>query len=570
MRRRFLFVSLLITTLGILLFTVLMTNVFYGNTESEANRQLKIYSNFFDAEQPFDEASASAFSERLNGARVTYLDPQGNILADSAGEALAGESREDRPEVFAAFAEGEGYSARKSATLGQSMFYYCVRLDEPVSVGGTQTEGCYLRIGIAASSEAGVFLETLPSLIFFLLLDILCCLIFAWIATNALLRPVEDLTKSFAVGGAPVRSKYPELQPLAKMMNDMTDEIGEKVARVKEDRRLEALILDSMEHGIVIFRTPYDVILLNKTASRLLGCEPNEPVNYFIEDSEIAAIIAAGEAASVTRRIDGRDYSLRFTFQENTRVLLITDVTEAMAAARSKNDFIANVTHEMNTPLTNIRGFAELIESGVLPAARVGSAAHTIIKQSDRLANLIRSIINFSAIDSDELPDYEVDLSELLRETLASFEPKFSKKNIALTAEIAEGIKVQSRRERLVEIVNNLVSNGIRYNKEGGTLTVRLEGGDAPRLTVADTGVGLSEEDKTRIFDRFYTVDKSHGGTGGGFGLGLAIVKKLCKRAGWKLSVESELGKGTTFSIEFCPKKDGPSAAGNNAAGRGN
>ena len=530
MRKRFLLASVLITTLGILLFTVLMTNVFYGNTENEANRQLKIYSNFFDAEQPFDEASASAFSERLNGARVTYLDPLGNILADSAGEALAGESREDRPEVIAAFAEGEGYSSRKSATLGQSMFYYCVRLDEPVSVGGTPTEGCYLRIGIAASSEAGVFLETLPSLIFFLLLDILCCLIFAWIATSALLRPVEDLTKSFAMGGAPVRSKYPELQPLAKMMNDMTDEIGEKVARVKEDRRLEALILDSMEHGIVIFRTPYDVILLNKTASRLLGCEPNEPVNYFIEDSEIAAIIAAGEAVSVTRRIDGRDYSLRFTFQENTRVLLITDVTEAMAAARSKNDFIANVTHEMNTPLA-------------------------LIKQSGRLANLIRSIINFSAIDSDELPDYEVDLSELLRETLASFEPKFSKKNIALTAEIADGVKVQSRRERLVEIVNNLVSNGIRYNKEGGTLTVRLEGGDAPRLTVADTGVGLSEEDKTRIFDRFYTVDKSHGGTGGGFGLGLAIVKKLCKRAGWKLSVESELGKGTTFSIEFCPKQ---------------
>ncbi len=555
MRKRFLLASVLITTLGILLFTVLMTNVFYGNTENEANRQLKIYSNFFDAEQPFDEASASAFSERLNGARVTYLDPLGNILADSAGEALAGESREDRPEVIAAFAEGEGYSSRKSATLGQSMFYYCVRLDEPVSVGGTPTEGCYLRIGIAASSEAGVFLETLPSLIFFLLLDILCCLIFAWIATSALLRPVEDLTKSFAMGGAPVRSKYPELQPLAKMMNDMTDEIGEKVARVKEDRRLEALILDSMEHGIVIFRTPYDVILLNKTASRLLGCEPNEPVNYFIEDSEIAAIIAAGEAVSVTRRIDGRDYSLRFTFQENTRVLLITDVTEAMAAARSKNDFIANVTHEMNTPLTNIRGFAELIESGSLPPERVTSAAHTIIKQSDRLANLIRSIINFSAIDSDELPDYEVDLSELLRETLASFEPKFSKKNIALTAEIADGVKVQSRRERLVEIVNNLVSNGIRYNKEGGTLTVRLEGGDAPRLTVADMGVGLSEEDKTRIFDRFYTVDKSHGGTGGGFGLGLAIVKKLCKRAGWKLSVESELGKGTTFSIEFCPKQ---------------
>ena len=110
-----------------------------------------------------------------------------------------------------------------------------------------------------------------------------------------------------------------------------------------------------------------------------------------------------------------------------------------------------------------------------------------------------------------------------------------------------------SRRERLLEIVNNLVSNGIRYNKEGGSLSVRLSGGEVPVLTVCDTGVGLSEEDKDRIFDRFYTVDKSHNGAGGGFGLGLAIVKKLCRRAGWKLSVESELGKGTTFRIEFYP-----------------
>ena len=110
-----------------------------------------------------------------------------------------------------------------------------------------------------------------------------------------------------------------------------------------------------------------------------------------------------------------------------------------------------------------------------------------------------------------------------------------------------------SRRERLLEIVNNLVSNGIRYNKEGGSLSVRLSGGEVPVLTVCDTGIGLSEEDKDRIFDRFYTVDKSHNGAGGGFGLGLAIVKKLCRRAGWKLSVESELGKGTTFRIEFYP-----------------
>ena len=226
-----------------------------------------------------------------------------------------------------------------------------------------------------------------------------------------------------------------------------------------------------------------------------------------------------------------------------------------MAAARSKNEFIANVTHEMNTPLTSIKGFAELISSGTVPPDRAQGMAKTIIKQSDRLANLIRSIINFSAIDSDELPDYEVDVSELIGELIGAFEPKLRKKDIALRLDIEQGVKVMSRRERLVEILNNLISNGIRYIKEGGSLDISLRGGASPRLTVRDTGIGLSEEDKARIFDRFYTVDKSHNGAGGGFGLGLAIVKKLCRRAGWTLKVDSKLGEGTAFTVEFCPKK---------------
>ena len=169
-----------------------------------------------------------------------------------------------------------------------------------------------------------------------------------------------------------------------------------------------------------------------------------------------------------------------------------------------------------------------------------------------------RSIINFSAIDSDELPDYEVDLSELLQEIVPLFEPKIEQKSLHLALTAESGVRVWSRRERLLEIVDNLVSNGIRYNKEGGELRITLTGGECPRLCVADTGLGIAPADKARIFERFYTVDKSHNGAGGGFGLGLAIVRKLCRRAGWKLSVESDLGKGTAFTIDFGapPKKE--------------
>ena len=547
MRRRILLVSLLVSVVGLVLLSVLFTELYYSGAISQAEGQLKIYMNVFEDEyDPAAEADAEAerLSELFGGARITLFSPDGSVLADTQSD--TSENHAAREEFTEALESGEGFAVRSSSTLGTNMIYYCRAFP---AEGDVQ----YLaRIAVPVSSEVAVFTDAIPTLIWFILVDVLVCLLIAWLATSFILRPVERLTKAAATsGGKEVQTEYSELAPIAKMMNDMNAEINDKMAKMKEDQRLEKLILGSMEHGIVIFRSADDVILINKTAARLLDYEQNEPVRAFTEDREIADILAAREPASVYRKLEGRDYNLRFTFKEQSSVLLITDVTESMAAARSKNDFIANVTHEMNTPLTSIRGFAELIAEGGIPPERIPGVAKTIIKQSDRLSNLIRSIINFSAIDSDELPDYEVDLTELVRETISSFEPKLSQKNISLKLDIANGVRVMSRRERLLEIFNNLVSNAIRYNKEGGTLTVTLTGGEHPALSVADTGVGIAEEDKDRIFDRFYTVDKSHNGGGGGFGLGLAIVKKLCKRAGWKLSVESELGVGTEFKIEF-------------------
>ena len=545
-------VSLLVSVVGLVLLSVLFTEMYYNGAISQAEGQLKIYMQVF-AEEYDGSAEAEGEAERisslLGGARVTLFSPDGSVLADTQSD--TSENHAEREEVSEALEHGEGFAVRSSSTLGMNMIYYCKAFPE-----GGETQ--YLvRIALPVSSEVSVFTDAIPTLLWFVLIDILICLFIAWMATSFILRPVERLTKEAATsGGKEVKTDYSELKPIAKMMNDMNAELNERIAKMKEDRRIEKLILGSMEHGIVIFRSAEDVILINKTAAHLLDYEQNEPIRSFTEDREIADILAANEPASVYRKIEGRDYNLRFTFKEHSSVLLITDVTESMAAARTKNDFIANVTHEMNTPLTSIRGFAELIAEGGIPPERIPGVAKTIIKQSDRLSNLIRSIINFSAIDSDELPDYEVDLTELVRETISSFEPKLSQKNIALKLDIASGVKVMSRRERLLEIFNNLVSNGIRYNKEGGTLTVTLTGGEHPALAVADTGVGIAEEDKTRIFDRFYTVDKSHNGGGGGFGLGLAIVKKLCKRAGWKLSVQSELGVGTEFSIQFNPPKE--------------
>lgn len=552
MRKRILLVTLLVSVLGIVLLSVLFSDVFYRQSIEAVNGQLQIYMDVYAAERqddPLDGAGAEAFAAELRGVRVTFLSADGAVLGDSETDASAMENHASREEVAEALASGEGSAVRDSATLGYDSVYYCRAFER-------EGQTYLVRLATQADSGIAIFVDALPTVLLLLAVDILVCLLVAWLATSFILRPVEKLTRAAASsGGKEVHTPYPELQPLAKMMNDMNAEIGAQLARIREDRSIEKLVLNSMEHGIVIFRSDEDVLLINRTARYLLGYEKNEPIACFAEDAEIAAVLAAGEPAALARRIGEREYSFRFTFEKPANVLLITDMTDIMAAARSKNDFIANVTHEMNTPLTSIRGFAELIGAGAIPPEKLAGVADTIIRQSDRLSRLIRSIINFSAIDSDDLPDYEVDLTEVVRELAGNFEPSLRQKGISFTLEAEEGVKVLSRRERLVEILNNLISNGIRYNKEGGSLTVRLAGGASPVLSVSDTGIGISKENQSRIFDRFYTVDKSHNGGGGGFGLGLATVKKLCRRAGWKLSVESEEGVGTTFTIEFCPKK---------------
>ena len=538
MRKRILWVSLLITIVGLLVFSLVSTNIYYANSVEYGKEHLSTFMNFYDRElYPPDETGAERFSAALDGARVTFMALDGDVLADSEKGDVT-QNHSDREEVIAALKDGRGFAVRKSQTLGENSIYLCQKFDDLL-----------VRVSISASSQWAVFADAVPTLVWFAVADVAVCLLFTWLATGFFLKPVERLTEQAAkTGNTDIKTSYAELKPLADIMSDMNRRIDDKIKKLENDRKLENLILDNMEHGIVIFRDKSDIVLINRTATKLLDYYDGE--NYialFYSDEEVSEVISSRENALLYRAFNGRDYALRFNPTEDANVLLITDVTETKRAERSKNDFIANVTHEMNTPLTSISGFAELIKNG-LPPEKCAKSADIIIEQSKRLAALIKSIINFSALDNDELPDYEVNLSELLEQATDSFAPAIAEKNIIFSKDIAPDVKIMSRRERLTEVVNNLISNAIRYNRQNGSIFVMLT---HEKLLVSDTGIGISEENLPRIFDRFYTVDTSHGGSGGGFGLGLAIVKKLCRRAGWRLNVESRLGEGTSFEIDF-------------------
>ncbi len=449
MRKRILLVSVLITFLCLIIFSFVSTQIYYNNSVEHSREYLKAYMNAYDESISLDGDGAKAFSQKLNGARVTFLNADGTVIADSASESISAD-HSDRSEVVAAVESGEGFSLRESDTLGEKMLYYCKKFDSVL-----------VRIAIPTESEWGIYAQSIPTIIWLLVLDGVACLIFAYFASNFILKPINELTLQ-ARRGEKLVSKYEELQTIANVLNERNESISKDLMRIEEEKEL------------------------------------------------------------------------------------------VVQAKRSKDEMVANVTHEMNTPLTSIKGFAELLAGEGLSEEQRIRAVNIIRSQSERLSNLISEIIHYSEIDNDELPSYDLDFSALLKEAVKVFEPNLQEKKVALQTNIAEGVKVFSRHERITVIVNNLVGNAIRYNKEGGQIFVTLgKEGENAKLTVSDTGMGISEENLDKIFSRFFTVDKSHNGQGGGFGLGLAVVKKLCRKAGWTISVQSKLGEGTTFTIVF-------------------
>lgn len=446
MKWRIWLLSLGITLVCVLISGFASTQVYYNSTIDDSKRFLRVYMNEFDESYSLDRQGAEAFSQKLNGARVTFMDGRGTVIADSLADDT-GSSHSDRSEIKDAILNGEGFAVRGSSTLGKNMIYYCKDFDGRFLV----------RIAEFTDSDWSIFASTLPTLATFSVIMLALSLAAAFIATHFIISPVKQLARD-ALSDTDVKSKYSELAPIADMLNARNRDIRAQMDEITREKEL------------------------------------------------------------------------------------------AEQAKESKDEFISNITHEMNTPLTSIRGYAELLNAGGMNEKQKKNAYATIMAQSDRLTNLIACIINYSEIDSENLPSYEVDFSTLARHTLEALRPEAEKHGVTLNVEIADGVKISSRHELLTELLGNLTRNAIRYNKQGGSVTVSLDG---KSLAVADTGIGIAEENLDKIFDRFFTVDKSHDGKNGGFGLGLAVVKKICRKSGWKLSVESKKGEGSKFTIEF-------------------
>lgn len=453
MKSRILWISILITFVAIFTYSVISAELYYKASLENVESYLTVYMNLYDEDEygSLSYDAASEFSKSLDGARVTFIDSDGSVLADSEAAGLS-EDHSSREEVAEAAKSGEGFAVRQSSTLQTDYVYFCRAF-----YADDGTVSYYVRIAMPMSNQWGLLADSLPTIIVYFILDLLACIIFTYAATNFILKPVENLTRQAALSNK-IRTKYKELKPIAQILNDRNEDIEKKMNEIKEEKEL------------------------------------------------------------------------------------------VEKAQESKNEFISNITHEMNTPLTSIKGYAELLASGQMNEKQRDAAYKTILKQSERLTNLITCIINYNEIDNSDVPSYEVDLSKLTREMLAVVKPEADMRGVTLIDDIRDNVTVNSTHERMTEMVGNLIRNAIRYNKEGGSVTVTL---DIDHFEVTDTGVGISKDNLDKVFSRFFTVDKSHSGKNGGFGLGLAMVKKICRCEGWAIFVDSTEGVGSTFKVKF-------------------
>lgn len=550
------FLSIFFGSFTALILSVLfITRVMYSAMTAELYDEVKNEARFISSALNYfedDTEKASAYITETgskNKNRITLCNADGTVLYDNYADASVLDNHSTRPEIAAARENGEGASVRASDTLGEQTFYYAVRLEN----------GSVLRIANTSKSAVGLLAGSLPWIIFTAFLIIGISVGGAAVLTKIVIKPINGLDLDKPASNV----TYEELSPLLTRMDRQSERITAQIEELSRQKNELEYIMESMGEGLVILGANGNVLSENPSAEKILGTRSEGDYTSLCRDMEYlnaAEKALRGEQSSARLEKNGRVYRLASSpVPGNSKygaLLFITDVTEQENAERLRREFSANVSHELKTPLTSIMGASELIENGMAKSEDVPRFAEKIHTEAARLLALIEDIIKISRLDEGGLTrEFEsVRLDELCREVLSELKEKADGKNISFDSDLDEAA-ICGVRTVLREMIFNLCDNGIAYNKSGGYVRVSLintAGGCT--LKISDNGIGIPEEHRGRIFERFYRVDKSRSKATGGTGLGLSIVKHGAALHNGTITLESEVGKGTAITIAFKEK----------------
>ena len=479
--------------------------------------------------------------------RLSLIAKDGSVLYDTAADAESLENHGGREEIKQALESGEGESVRYSSTLLQKTIYCAKRLDD----------GRVLRISVSRATVGAIAMGMISPII---AVGVGALILSGVLASRLAKRIVEPLNK-LDLEHPLDNDSYEELSPLLSRINKQRAQIAEQLAELRHRTDEFEQVTGNMKEGLVLIDTNENVLSINSAARNIFSAAEDCIGKSFLTVDRSRDLNAAIHSAfehghsEIHSDKNGRTYQFDISRIDSDgsafgAVILLFDITDRENAENLRREFTANVSHELKTPLQGIIGSAELIESGMVKATDMPRFVGHIREEAQRLVCLVNDIIRLSQLDEgDSLPTERVDLLSVAEEAAADLSEAAKARNISLLAE-GESVFVFGIKRLLYEVIYNLGENAVKYNVENGNVLISVaKEENSAVLTVKDSGIGIAPEHQSRIFERFYRVDKSHSKASGGTGLGLSIVKHAVQQQGGKIELESEPGKGTTIRI---------------------
>lgn len=545
------FRSILGVSLTVLLASlVLIVGVLHGYFQDRIFSELESLTAYIA--HGMEEMGTAYLTENLpNDYRITWVDQDGTVLFDNRTDASQMENHSQREEIREALTVGKGNASHYSDTLSQQTLYVSQRL----------SDGTVLRVSTAQYSVWMLVLQALQPMALIVVLALILAMVLASRVSRQLVEPINSID----LNNLDKEENYEELAPLLSRIRSQQRQIQRQMQDLRRRQEEFVAITENMSEGFLVIDQETRVLTYNSAVLRLLHAQPpsEEGESVYALNREavfrrcVEEALAGRRCEQLLEKDDECRQILASPVEEDGQltgaVVVILDVTEKEQRESLRREFTANVSHELKTPLTSILGTAEIMRNGLVKAEDVPHFAGNIHRETQRLIGLVNDIIKLSRLDEGgSAGQWEtVDLYRQAQEVLDQLAAAAEKKHVAMEL---RGGSAQARGIPQIteEILYNLCDNAVAYNREGGSVTVTVEETPAgARVRVADTGIGIPREVQSRVFERFYRVDKSH--SAGGTGLGLSIVKHGAAYLGARVELVSEPGRGSTFTLLFPP-----------------
>jgi two-component system phosphate regulon sensor histidine kinase PhoR len=543
----------------------------------------KIETELFAYAELIDLSSAQMMSEqlkqiaRISSSRVTLVDAQGKVFADSEKDVVKLENHFNRPELQEARLKGKGKSIRFSQSIGVDMLYVAIPMKSKSQITG------YVRLARPLHDVQNVIEKIYQSVFLAMMIVAVISLFIALIFSYRLAAPIralERFTERLRQGhpvGAIFLETSDETKMLADNINYLVDELQSQIRLANEEKSKLMTAFTSMTEGVLILNAEDKIEFVNQALSNMLADQYGDIndktlmeafLNADLQKSFLkfkethATILEEVTLGGIDPVIVSVSISSVHNYPGEEKVMVVFhDVTRLKKLEKIRVDFVANVTHEIRTPLTAIIGYLETINAGAIN--NIDDAKRFIdisLKQARRLNRLVEDLLVISKVELGELSfNYEeIALRNALESVIPLIEAKVKLKNITIHNKGPENdVTIRADRDRLSQILLNVLDNAVKFTPEEGSIIIDAGQKDNHIvLTITDTGIGISKEEVQRLGERFYRVDRSRSRDLGGTGLGLSIVKHLMTAHGGRMEIESQLGKGTKVSLLFSMVKE--------------